>query len=163
MRQSAVVDPDVSGPEYGNGVAVGLASVPDVGRAGAYVRVAGGDTVVNVHVVDDDVADVLERNAAAAGDVDVGAAPVHGLVAVEDELVLQLDGHVGGEDDPQRLRLDHGVPERPRLRLHRVRVGGVGDDVDLAAFPAHCRFFRVGVLMGESEVEGGGTEKRRRQ
>ena len=44
--------------------------------------------MVDVDVVDDDVRDVLERDAAVAGDVDVGAAAVQGFVAVEDELVF---------------------------------------------------------------------------
>nr|GMC93906.1 hypothetical protein Iba_chr05bCG6880 [Ipomoea batatas] len=39
----------------------------------------------------------------------------------EDELVLELDGHVGGEDDTEGLL-----------------VGGVTDYVDLAVFPTHC-------------------------
>nr|GMD93456.1 hypothetical protein Iba_chr14fCG7620 [Ipomoea batatas] len=50
------------------------------------------------------------------------------------------------EDDPEGLCLDHGVPERP------------------LGFSSTMSCFRVGVgVDGESEVEGGDTDKRRRQ
>lgn len=43
--------------------------------------------MVDVDVVDDDVAYVLQGDAAASDDVDIGAASVEGFVAVEDELL----------------------------------------------------------------------------
>lgn len=44
-------------------------------------------TVVNMNVVNDDIADVLQCNAATAGNVDIGAATVKGLVAIKDEFL----------------------------------------------------------------------------
>ena len=66
-------------------------------------------TMVDMDVVDDDITYVLQRNAATADDVDIGAAAVQGFVAVEDEFLREFDEHIGREDDPQRLRLYHGV------------------------------------------------------
>ncbi|KAK3406272.1 hypothetical protein EUGRSUZ_K02439 [Eucalyptus grandis] len=76
------------------------------------------------------------RDASATGDVDVHAAAVEGLVAVEDELLRQPDQHVGREDDPQRLLLDNRVPQRARLWAHGVVVRRVGDDVYVAVLAA---------------------------
>ncbi|KAI3441449.1 uncharacterized protein J3R85_002364 [Psidium guajava] len=92
--------------------------------------------IMDVDVVYDDVTDVLQRDASAAHDVDVRPPAVHRLVAVEDELLGQPYQHVRREDDPQRLLLDHRVPERARLRAHGVVVRRVGDDVYLAVLPA---------------------------
>lgn len=100
VGQGAVVDPDLPRAVDGDPVAVGSPAPADVGGAGGNVGVAGGLAVVDVDVVDDDVGDVLEGDAAVADDVDVGAAAVDGLEAVHDKLVLELDGRVGGEDDP---------------------------------------------------------------
>jgi len=62
--------------------------------------VAGGFTVVNVNVVDDDVANLLNREATMAGDLDIRASSIDCLVASDDELVFEFDSHVAGEDDP---------------------------------------------------------------
>ncbi|KAF7820188.1 hypothetical protein G2W53_025643 [Senna tora] len=149
IRQRAVVDPDLARREDGDPVAVRLAPPPHVRGAGADVGVPGGLAVVDVDVVDDDVGDVLEREAAVAGDVDVGAAAVDGFEAVEDELVLEGDGHVAGEDDPEGGVLDHGVAEGSWGGVGGVGVGGVGDDVDLAAFPAAGVAAEANAAVGE--------------
>lgn len=122
IRQRAVVDPDLARAVDGDPVAVGYPSPPDVGGAGGNVGVPRGLAVVHVDVVDDDVGDVLEGHAAIADNVDIGAAAVDGLEAVDYELVLELDGHVGREDDPERLRLDDGVAERAGHWSSRVAV-----------------------------------------
>lgn len=136
LPERAVVDPDVLGPEYRDPVAVGLRTVPVVRRARPHVGIARGVAVVDVDVVDDDVGDVLEGDAPAPGDVDVGAAAVEGLEAVEDEFLGEADEHVGGEDYPQGLGLDHGVAEGAGAGVDRVVVGVVGDDVETTTFPA---------------------------
>uniref|UniRef100_A0A0D3FZ20 DAD domain-containing protein n=1 Tax=Oryza barthii TaxID=65489 RepID=A0A0D3FZ20_9ORYZ len=66
-RQRAVVHPHVARRVERDAVVVGAGALPVVRRRGAHVRVAGGDAVVDVDVVDDDVGDVLERDARAAG------------------------------------------------------------------------------------------------
>ena len=88
IRQRAMVDPDLPRAKNRNPITVRFASPPYVRWTGSYVGVPGGSAVVDVDVVDDDVGDVLERDAAVAGDVDVGSAAVQGLVAVEYELVF---------------------------------------------------------------------------
>lgn len=155
VRQRAMIDPDLAGPVDGDPVAVGSPPPPDVGGAGGDVGVAGGLAVVDVDVVDDDVGDVLEGYAAVADDVDVGAAAVDGLEAVHDELVLELDGHVGGEDDPEGLGLDDGVAESAWDGAGWVTVGGVGDDVDLAAFAAEGVAAKTDAAVGEALAVSG--------
>ncbi len=66
-RQRAVVHPHVARRVERDAIAVGAGAPPVVRRQGVHIRVAGGDTIVDVDVVDDDVGDVLERDARAAG------------------------------------------------------------------------------------------------
>lgn len=140
VREWAVVDPDLPGAEDGDAVAVRSPPPPHVRWTGAYVGVPWRRAVVDVDVVDDDVGDVLEGDAAVARDVDVGAAAVHGFEAVEDELVLQVNGHVRGKHDPERFVLDDGVAERAGDGVGRVAVRWVRHHVDLPALPAHGVF-----------------------
>ena len=58
------------------------------------------------------------------------------LEAVHDEFLLQCYDHVAFEDDPERLRLDHGMAEGSGDRVRRIVVGRVGDEVKAAAFAA---------------------------
>lgn len=148
VAQRAVIHPYLLRAEYGDPVTVRLAPVPDVGRRRGDHRVPRGLAVVDVDVVDDDVGHVLEREAAVAGDFDVGAAAVDGFVAVDDELVFELDEHVGGEGDPDGFRLDDGVAEGARRGVRRVAVGGVGDDVDLATFAAEGALGEADAAVG---------------
>jgi hypothetical protein len=118
----AMVDPDVLRAEDVDAIAVRLAAVTHMAGRAAHVAGTGRFAVVDVHAVDDDVADELHGEARAARDVHVGAPAVDGLEAVHDELALELDVHVVAEHDPQRLLLDHAPPQRARRRVHDVVV-----------------------------------------
>ena len=76
VGEEVVVHPDVLPTEDGDGVAVRDAAVPRVVGGAAHVGGAGAVAVVDMNPVDDDVGDMLRCDAGAAGDVDVGAAPV---------------------------------------------------------------------------------------
>lgn len=80
--------------------------------------------------MDDDVTDVLEREARAASDAHRHAAPVDGLERRDHELQLQLDGHAVLEDDPKRSRSCDGVAERAGSGIRRVVVFRGGDPVE---------------------------------
>ena len=134
----------------GDPVTVGDSSEPDVRRRRSDQSVPRGFAVVNVDVVDDDVAHLLDREASVAGDLHVRASPVDGFVASDDELVPEFDPHVAGEDDPERLRLDHGVAEGSGGRVRRVVVGGVGDEVKAAAFAAERALSEADGAVGEA-------------
>lgn len=70
--------------------------------------------------------------------MDDGATAVDGFVVVNDEFVFESDEHVGREDYPEGFFLNDGVTESAGGGVGRVAVGGVGDNVDLAAFAAEC-------------------------
>lgn len=109
-----MIDPNVSGGEDGDPIAIGIAR---------------GLAVVDVEAVDDDVAHVPDTDASAVGDVHVGAAPVDGFEAAHHQLLLQSDHHVALEHDPQGARLNHGVPQGPSSGVSHVVVTWVGDHV----------------------------------
>lgn len=131
-----MIDPHIRSSEDGDAVAVAPGSLPVVVDGVPDQAAGAGNNVVDLEAMDDHIADVLDGNAGAVGDVDGDAAAVDGLVAGHEQLLVEPDHHAPGEDDPEWARLDDGVAERPRLRVHHVVVGGVGDDVDLAALPA---------------------------
>lgn len=131
VGQGAVVDPDMAAAEDGDAVAVRQRPVPVVPGGVPDVGVPALLAVVDVEAVDDDVRHVLDGDARPAGDVHAGAPAVDGLEGVEHELLLEPDGHVAGEDDPEGLVLDDAVPQGARLRADRV-VARVGHHVDLA-------------------------------
>jgi hypothetical protein len=137
VEHGDVVDPDVAGAHDGDAVAVAGGAEAEVVVGVADLAAEVGDGVVDVEVVDDDVAHVLHGDLRAR-DVHLRAAAVDGLVAVDDELVAEVDNHVAREHDPEGPVLDHGVPERALPRGHHVEdvVGGVGHHVELAVVPA---------------------------
>ena len=145
-----MVDPDLPRPEYGDSVAVRFPTPSHVCGGWSDVGVPRGHAVVNVDAVDDDVAHVLQGHAAPAGDVHIGSSPVYGLEAVDDELVLEFDEHVGGEGNPQGLSLDHSVPESARSGVDGVLVGGVGDHIELTALAAHSVLAEPNAAVGEA-------------
>lgn len=53
-----------------------------------------------VKIMDDHIGNIVDSNAGATGDMDVCAAAVDGFVAVDEEFLVEADGHVGGEGDP---------------------------------------------------------------
>ena len=149
-----MVDPYVSRREDGYPVPVRSPPPPCVGGARPYNCVPRGNTVVNVHVVYDHIAHGLKGDAPGARDVDVRAAAVHGLVAVEDELVLELDHHVRLEDDPQGLVLDDRVAEGARDRVGRVPVRGVRYYIVTASFPAQSGPAEANCAIGQALAVG---------
>lgn len=100
VGERAMIDPDLTRSEDGDSVAVRFCAPPIMRRARADVSLAGRDAVVNVDVVDYNIADVLERDAPSAYNVHVSTAAVDCLETVDDQLLFELDEHVAGEDDP---------------------------------------------------------------
>lgn len=88
--------------------------------------------MVDVNVVNDDIANILESDAATAHNMNVSPTAIDSFVAIEDELLRQFNHHITGKHNPQWLRLNHGVSESTRFRVHGVVVRGVGDDVEFA-------------------------------
>jgi len=131
VGEVAMVHPDVVRAEHINGVPVRLPSTAIMAGRASDVRRTCDLAVMNVQVVDDDVADELQRETGASGDVHVVAATVERLEAVHDELLLQLDVHVAAEDDPKRLLLNDAVAERAGLGVDHVVVAVVGHHVNL--------------------------------
>lgn len=94
--------------------------------------VAGRLAVVDVEPMDDDIGDELNGDTSPIGNVDIDTTAIDGLKAVHDQLLLQFDDHVTLEHNPQRLLLDDGVAESPRLRVDGVVITGVSDHVEAA-------------------------------
>lgn len=104
-----MIDPDILRPEdrYPVAVADGAKAVVVGGIPNHAASLA--EDVVDPQPMDDDIADELDGDAGAVGDIHPSAAAVDGLVALHDELLLEGDHHAAIEYDPQGLLLDHGV------------------------------------------------------
>lgn len=55
---------------------------------------------MNMNSMDYNIGDELDGQASSISNVDVGAAAINGLEAVDDELLFQSDGHIALEYDP---------------------------------------------------------------
>lgn len=106
--------------------------------------------MVDMDVVNDDIGDVLEGDAATASDVDVGTTAIEGFVGVEDEFFGEVDDHVGGEDDPKGFLLYDSVPECAGEGIDGVMVGGIRDNVNSAAFAAEGVLAEANGAIGEA-------------
>lgn len=120
-----VVDPKVGRAEDGNPIPVASGPQTDVADRVSNQATRSGNNVVNVEAVDDDVLDELDGDTCPAGNVDVDAPSINGLVTSHDELLVEPDGHRAREDDPQGLRLGHRVAKGPRLGIDHIIVRGV--------------------------------------
>lgn len=90
-----MINPDIPRPKDGDPITVRFPSVPNMRWARPYISIPGRHTIKNMNIVNNHIADVLERNAPTAGDVHVGATAVDGLEAIDYELVFELDLHIG--------------------------------------------------------------------
>lgn len=75
-----------------------------------------------LYPMDDDVPHELDRDSGTVRDLNSRSAPVDGLVALHDQLLLEHDQHSAAEYDPQWLLLDHGVAEGPWSRVLYVLI-----------------------------------------
>lgn len=125
-----MIDPDILRPEDGDAVAVADGAEAVVVDGVPNHAAVLADDVVEPEAVDDYVADELDGDPGAVGDVDADAAAVDGLVALHDQLLLEDDEHVALEDDPQRLLLNHGMAQGSRPRVHQVVVRRVRHHVE---------------------------------
>lgn len=123
--QVAVIYPDVPGVEDTDAITVCDAPMTDMlGRAPDHGRTCGL-AIVDENSVYNDVTNVLNCNAGAACDVDFCPTTIDGLVAVHDELLVELDRHVTVEGDPKWLILDHCMAKGSGNRRHWVVVSAV--------------------------------------
>ena len=132
VRHGNMINPDVRRAEYGDPITVAASSKSEMHDGVPDHAAAAGLDVMDVESVDDDVLHELDGDASAVGDMNVGTAAVDGLVAGDEQLLVEVDDHVAGEDDPERLGLDSSVAESAGAGVDQVVVGGVGDDIDLA-------------------------------
>lgn len=106
--------------------------------------------MVDMDVVNDDIAYVLQCDTPTTHNVDVSSTPIQRLVAVKDELLGKLDEHVLREDDPQGLCLYDRVPQGSRLWVYGVVVGVVGDNVVFAVLAAESILAEANCAVSEA-------------
>lgn len=129
-----VIYPHISGTKQRDTISVGDGTPAVVCRRAADHCVSARFAVVYVDPVNDYVTNILNRDARPVCDVHIVAAAVDCLVAVHDELLLEHNRHVVGEDDPKGLCLNDGVSERAGLGSDSIVVGRVCDDVKFSVF-----------------------------
>ena len=87
-----------------------------------------------MHIVDDDIAYVLQSDASTTHNVDIGSAAIEGFVAVEYEFLGELDEHVAREHNPEWLSLNHSISESACPRSHGIVIRRVRHNVILTTF-----------------------------
>lgn len=61
-----------------------------------------------------------------------------------------MDGHIGGEGDPERIVLDSGVAQSAGTGIDGIGVGGVSDDIELAVLAAESVTAKAKATLGEA-------------
>lgn len=136
LSEVAMVHPDIMGAKDVDCISIRFPSPSGMGRGASHIGRTRGLAIMDVDTMDDNVVHKLQCEASPPGDVNVVAPAVDGLEAVHDELLLELNVHVAGEGDPQRLTLDDCIAECSHLRVHHIVVGLVGHHVNLSVLPS---------------------------
>lgn len=92
--------------------------------------------MVDMYVVNNDIADVLQSNAAATHNVNISTTPIKSFITVKDEFLREFDEHVAGKHVPQRFNLNHSITKCARPRIDSIIVRGVGDNVEVSVLAA---------------------------
>lgn len=132
-----MIDPYVPRTKDGYRITIRLPPVANMRGARPNISVPRRFTVVNVHVVDDDIAHILQRDASVPRDLHIGTTPIYGLVVVDNQLVLELDDHVVLERDPEGLVLDDSITKGARGRTDCVVIRGIRHLIETAPFASH--------------------------
>lgn len=120
-----------------------------MGRRAADQGIASGLAVMNMNTMNDNVGDELNGNASTISNVDVGAAAIDGLEAVQDEFLSESDDHVMIEDDPEGLWLDGSVAESAGFGVDGVDIWRVSDGVERAVSAADGVAAEADAAIGE--------------
>lgn len=125
-----MIDPNVTGPEYRNGVTVGHRSPSVMCRRATDHGVTGWFAIVYVKSVNYYVGNELYSYARSVGYVNIGSTAVDCFEAVHDEFLFQCYHHVAFENDPQRFGLDDGVSKRAGTWVYNIVITWVIHDVE---------------------------------
>lgn len=130
VRQRAMVNPNVLTSKDGHPIAVRYSPPPGMLRRVSDIAIASLLTVMYVNAMNDDVGGIMNGYAWSISNVNTCTSTINSLERVHDQLLLQLNHHVSFEYNPQWLILYHSMPESSRLRIHRVIVAGIRDDIN---------------------------------
>ena len=130
IREWIVVDPYMAWPKDGNGIAISHGSPPKMSWRASHHGISCGLAIMDVKTVDNDIGHKLYCDASAIGDVYIDPASINGLKTVHDEFLFQLNHHVPFEYDPKRFLLNDSMTKSPWLRVHRIVVAWISDNVE---------------------------------
>lgn len=122
IREGIVVNPNVTRPKDGNGIAISHGPPSKMGGGTANHSIASRLTIMDMDAMDDDIGDELDGNAGSISNVNVEATTINGFEAVHNEFLFEGDHHVSLEHNPQRPILNNGMTEGARSGVHRVIV-----------------------------------------
>lgn len=89
-----------------------------------------GLAIMDVKTMDNDVGHKLDCDASAIGNVYIDPSSINGLKTVHDEFLFQPNHHVPFEHNPERFLLNHSMTKSPWLRVHRIVVARICDDIE---------------------------------
>lgn len=96
----AMIDPYISGIEDDDGVSVGATPVSEVGRGIPDNPGIPRLTIMDANTMYNHMANMLYSYAWTITNLHSNPSPINGFVTIYHELVLELDHHALGKDDP---------------------------------------------------------------
>ena len=106
LRHGDMVDPNVGGPEDGDGITITPCPLSNMVHGVSYQATIPGLNVLNAKPVDDDIVHELQGDSGTVLDLNIGSTTINGLVGGDHQLLLQDNDHVALECDPQWAFLD---------------------------------------------------------
>lgn len=91
-----------------------------------------GFAIMDVKTMDNDVSHKLDCDASAISNVYIYPSSINCLKTVHDEFLFQSNHHVPFEHDPKRFLLNNSMTKCPWLRVHRIVVTRISDNIETA-------------------------------
>lgn len=94
--------------------------------------------MVNVYVVNNNIAYILQSNAATTRNVNISPTPIKGFIAIKNEFLGQFNEHVSGKHNPKGLRLYHSISESSWPWIDSIIIRGVSHYIIFTVLATHC-------------------------
>ena len=141
--QRTVIHPDWSRRNDVNPISISLTSKSIMCGWAPHICISRRFAVVDMDSMNDDVIHILYCNASSVGNMDFGSSTVNSLVAVHEQLLLQLNIHIFLENDPERLRLDDSMAQSAESRIDWVVIIRISNCVNLAILTSNGVFCQI--------------------
>src|ERR1044072_4023768 len=101
--QKAMINPDIRGSKHTNTISIRAFTMANMLNIAHHHSCLTRFTIMNADSMHNDMANTLYSNARSIPNLHFSPSPINGLVAIHNELILELDNHVLRKNYPEWL------------------------------------------------------------